>query len=61
MSELTSLVFPPQSYVDRLNACPDRAGMPRLTIAHPLAMLLYSQSLEAGRWPPLKLISITAN
>ena len=61
MSELTSLVFPPQSYVDRLNACPARAGMPRLTIAHPLAMLLYRQSLKAGRIPPGPLISLTIN
>lgn len=45
----------PQAFVDRLNE--SRPGLPALTIAHPLAMLLYTQSLTAGRLPPVTLLS----
>ncbi len=39
-------IFPPMSFVDRLNASDARRGLPLLTSLDPLAMLLWHQATE---------------
>jgi hypothetical protein len=51
--------FPTMEFVARLNASPARAGMPRLTISHPLAMLLWHFEQEALRIRPSDMIKLT--